>query len=173
MKRQRLTVCFADLERFNVAARNMSLQELGEFLQDFYERAGEVLLAHNGRLVKYMADGFLATFEAGREEVAVRAMWSLRQVYRGHVEELGGDLRASALAAGIATGEVLAGQFGHPQMLSYDVVGNVLTVAEALSQCRGIVADGATYDAVAGRVTAEPVELGGGVRGYRVTGFSN
>lgn len=171
MTKQRLTVCFADIERFNVAARNMSLQELGEFLQAFYERAGEVLLAHNGRLIKYIADGFVATFEAGREEVAVRAMWALREGYRADVQDRAGDLRASALAAGIATGEVLAGQFGHPQMLAYDVLGKALTVAEALCQCRGIVVDGATFDAIAGSVTAEAVDMGGEVRGYRITGF--
>lgn len=171
MTKQRLTVCFADIDRFNVAMRNMSLDDLVTFLQGFYERAGSVLISHNGRLIKYIGDAVLATFEPGREEVAVRAMWTLRESYRDYADNFGSDAQVSSLRAGIATGQVVAGQLGHPQMLAYDVLGKTVTVASALMRCGGVTIDGATYDPIAERIIAEPAEVEGEVRGYRVTGF--
>lgn len=171
MKKQRCTVCFADIGRFNVATRNMNLDEIVSFLQGFYERAGNVLLSHNGRLVKYLGDGILMIFDSGREEVAVRAMWALRQSFSEYVAELGGDAAVAQLRAGVATGEAAVGQMGHPQMLAYDVVGRPAMLAAGLLQCGGITIDRATHEAVAAYVEACTVDSGGELRGFQVTGL--
>ena len=171
MTRQRMTICCIDLERFNFASRHLPLETVGEFIQGLYERIGDVLLAHGGRLVKYMGDGGLVAFTAAHEEIAVRAMWTLRETYREYADAAATDLHATALAAGIATGEVLAGQIGHPQMLSFDVLGKPVTVAEALVRCGGIAVDEATFEAVQGRISALPITQGTDSRGHRVTGF--
>jgi adenylate cyclase len=171
MDTQRLTVCVADIERFNVATRNMSLDQLVAFLQGYYEHVGGVLLSHNGRLVKYMRDAVLATFEAGREEVAARAMWALAAAYAEYAAAISSDAAISRLSVGIATGEVAVGQMGHPQMLCYDVLGRTVTVAHALLNCGGVVLDTATHSAIANRVQGEVVDHGGDIRGFRVTGF--
>ncbi len=172
MTRQHMTVCDLDIARFNIATRNMSLEESSGFLQGFYERIGEVLLAHNGRLIKYLGDGALLAFSEGHEEVALRAVWTLGQAYREYADALGTEARASSLGAGIATGEVIAGQMGHPQMPAQEVLGKPVTVAAALARCGGIVIDGPTQEAVRGRVTLQPVSEGAEVRGYRVLGFA-
>lgn len=171
MKNQRCTVCFADIGRFNVATRNMSLDQLVSFLQGFYERVGAVLLSHNGRLVKYLDDGALMLFDAGREEIAVRAMWALRQSMAEYTESLGGDAAVAQLRAGVATGEVAVGQMGHPQMLAYDVVGRPVMLAAALLQCGGIAVDRATHEAVSAYVVAAPADFGGDLRGFQITGL--
>ena len=171
MNKQRLTVCHADIERFNVATRNLSLDELVDFLQGYYELAGDVLLAHNGRMVRYMGDAVLALFDPGKEEIACRAMWALSQAYDHYIEDRGSDAKVSRLAVGIATGEVVVGQFGHPQMLAYDVLGRTVTVASALLNCSGIVMDAATHDVVEDRINSEIVGSNADLRGFRLTGL--
>jgi adenylate cyclase len=171
MNTQQLTVCVADIDRYNLATRHLTLEQIAEFLQGFYERVGEVLLSHSGRLVKYIGDAALVTFDAGKEEVAVRAMWSLRSTYQEWVDGLSTDLAVSELCVGIATGQVVVGQFGHPRMLQYDVVGRPVTIASFLLNCGGVVMDKATSEAVAGRVKVETATAPGGVAGYRVTGL--
>jgi adenylate cyclase len=169
MTKQQLVVCVADIEGFAQATRHMSLDLLVEFLQGFYERVGAVLLAHNGRLVKYIGDAVLMTFEHGGEETAVRAVWALRETYREYVAALIPDVQATDLCAGIAAGEVAAGQIGHPQMLGFDVLGRPVTYAFALLGCRGIAIDQGMFEILADRLTAEPAQAPGGVRGFRVT----
>lgn len=171
MDTQRLTVCVADIERFNVATRNMSLDQLVAFLQGYYERVGDILLSHNGRLVKYMRDAVMATFDAGREEIAARAMWALSRAYDEYAATISSDAAVSRLSVGIATGEVAVGQMGHPQMLCYDILGRTVTVAHALLNCGGLVLDAATHDAIADRVQGESVDHGGDIRGFRITGL--
>ena len=166
-----MTLSFIDLERFNFATRNMSLEEMAGFVQGVYERIGDVLLAHGGRLIKYMGDGAVVAFGAGQEETAVRAMWTLRETYREYATAAGPDVRVSSLGAGVATGEVMAGQMGHPQMLAYEILGKPATVAEALVTCGGLTIDDQTYEAIRGRVVVQPVTHGPDVSGYRITGF--
>jgi adenylate cyclase len=171
MTKDRMTICLTDVERFNFATRNMSLEETAEFVQGLYERIGDVLLAHNGRLIKYMGDGALMAFGPGREEIAVRAMWTLRETYREYAEAAGPDIRVSGLNVGIATGDIIAGQMGHPQMLGYDVLGKPVTVTFSLVRCGGVAVDQQTYEAIRGRVVVEPVSPAADISGYRVVGF--
>ena len=171
MTKRRMTVCLADIDRFNVATRNMSPEGILEFLQGFYERAGDVLLAHNGRLVKYIGDAILVTFDAGREEIAVRAMWTLRESFADYADHAPEEAAVASLRVGIATGEVMSGQIGHPQMLAYDVLGRPVVLAGALLQCADLTIDAATYDAIADRVVVEPAAPEADLRAYRVVGF--
>ncbi len=171
MTTEKRTVCFADMDRFNVAVRNMLLEDMVAFLQGFYERAGNIALSHNGRLIKYMGDSTLITFGPGLEEVAVRAMWTLRNALKEYVEGLEGEAGVARLRVGVATGQVVAGQVGHPQILAYDVLGKPVMIAHALLECGGVTMDGNTREAVSDHVVTEVVETGGQARGYRVTGF--
>ena len=168
---QQLIVCYADIDRFQVSTRHMGLEELVEFLQGYYERVGEALLAHNGRLVKYIGDAVLVSFERGQEEVAVRAMWALRQAYRDYADLVSPELSVSSLNAGIATGLVSVGQIGHPQMLAYDVVGKPVTIAAILARLGGVTMDRATHQALGEHVAVEPADTVGLVQAFRVTGF--
>ena len=171
MTPQRMTVCYADIARFNMATRNMSLDQLAGFVQGFYECVGEVLLAHGGRLVKYIGDAVLMAFDEGREEIAARAMWTVRQRYREYATAAGPDAAVTSLRIGIATGEVVAGRMGHPDMLAYNVVGRPMTLAMALAKTDAIAVDEATHEALGDRVAVEPADLRGEVRSYRVIGF--
>jgi len=163
-----LTVCFADIDRFLASTRSMPLQDFATFLQGFYELVGEVLIAHNGRFTKYVADAAMATFDEGREEIAVRAMLALRRSYREYVGKLGREAQNTDLNVGIATGPVLVGEVGHPRMLSYDVLGAPVGIAATLTFSRGVLLDEATYHAVAGRFTGQEDTVAGHIHAYRI-----
>jgi adenylate cyclase len=164
-----MVVLAADIDRFNLATRHMTVEQFAEFLQGFYEVAGEVLMAHRGRLVKYIGDALLVVFEEGREELAVRTGCALREAYRRYVEDQNSELRVTELSVGISVGDVVAGQVGHPEMLTYDVLGRPVTTAFVLLNCGGVILDRAMAEAVANRVVVEPVQAPGGVSGLRVT----
>jgi len=169
MSKSRMVVLVADIDRFNLATRHMAIEQFAEFLQGFYEVAGQVLLAHRGRLVKYIGDALLVVFEDGRQELAVRTGCALRDAYRRYVEGLNAELQVTELCVGISTGEVVAGQVGHPEMLTYDVIGRPVTQAFALLNCGGVTMDRATAEAVGDRALVEAAQAPGGVSGLRVT----
>jgi adenylate cyclase len=171
MPKQWLTACCADIAGSRAATRHMPLERLAEFLQGFYERVGEILLSHNGRLLKYIGDAFIATFDRGQEEIAIRAMWALRERYRQFSLQTAPEAGMPSLNVGVASGEVIGGQIGHPQMLTYDIFGSPVSIASVLTHCRGLVIDDTTYRAVSERVVSEPVQTSGPVNGYRVTGL--
>lgn len=170
MTTQRSTICIADIGRFNVATRNMSLDDVVAFVQGFYEFVGNVLLSHNGRLVKYVGDSVMMHFSENHEEAALRAMWRLNETFDDYLQECVEDASVAVFCASIATGEIVAGQMGHPEMLAYDVIGRPVIVAQALLRHRGVTMDGNTYEELTDRVQVEPVTTPDAI-GYRVLGL--
>jgi|GEM_PF-3580826 len=56
-------------------------QMLNDFLQEFYEKLGDIVVEHQGELVKYLGDGFLCVFPIGLEQEAVASAMAMREVF--------------------------------------------------------------------------------------------
>src|SRR5690242_6586646 len=75
-KMRSATVVFADLRDFDAFAERLSAEELSHLLQKFFSAACEPIVAHAGRVIKFLGGGLLAVFEddAGRTGHARRSL---------------------------------------------------------------------------------------------------
>jgi adenylate cyclase len=133
-----VTVGFADLVNFSALANRLDTDRLGEIVEIFESRCGDVVAAHEGRLIKTIGDSVL--FVVGRTD---RAM----EIAEGLIDVIGSDQRLPDVRIGLATGPVvtrLGDVFGPPVNLAARltalarrnrVIGDVAT-AEALPRSR-------------------------------------
>jgi class 3 adenylate cyclase/DNA-binding response OmpR family regulator len=136
--RQTATILFADLRGFS----DFSVRSTPEVLVDVLNRhmavAAEAILAEGGTLDKFLGDGVMAYFNAPLPQPdhalrAVRAAWRIcRAVEESHAQlPLASRLR---FGAGVSTGEVVVGNIGAPQLMSFTVVGDTVNVSRQLQE---------------------------------------
>ena len=64
MEKKNLTVCLVDIAGFMKKMASKEEEELINELQGFYEKVGDIIVNNNGRIVKYIGDAILFTFES-------------------------------------------------------------------------------------------------------------
>jgi len=163
----KLTVCFIDLRSFTPYAEEHSLDEVADFLAEFYEVLREAIHAHGGIVNKFLGDGLMALFGAPfplkeQERQAVRAGLSVIKSWRSRVK--GSTLPPAGV--GIATGSCIVGNIGATRSLNYTALGDTVNTASRLvsAPAHALWADGPTVKACAGDFSwkkLEPMALKG------------
>ena len=57
-------VMFMDIHEFSIVMNGLGKNRYG-FLQQVYERLGDVIVEHQGEIIKYLGDGLLCIFAGG------------------------------------------------------------------------------------------------------------
>jgi adenylate cyclase len=144
-----VTAGFADLVNFSALSNEMDTNRLGELVEIFESRCGDVVAAHEGRMIKTLGDSVL--FLAGTPEQAM-------DIASGLIDVIGGDARLPDVRIGLATGLVvtrLGDVFGPPV--------NLAARLTALARRNRVLADAVTVAALdpldyeTQRLTARPV----------------
>ena len=169
--RRPVAVLFIDLADFTSLAEKLDPEELQRVLGVFLDAMDNTIQSCGGTVDKHLGDGVLAIFGApvahGNDvlraaKAACLAMSSLDKI---------SDSAGHALAAhaGIAVGEVVAGQVGS-NATGYTVIGDTVNLAsrlDGLAQRGQILMDLAAASALRGQVESEdlgPMELKGFTR---------
>jgi adenylate cyclase len=144
-----VTVGFADLVNFSALSNELDPNRLGEMVEIFEARCGDVVAAHEGRMIKTIGDSVL--FITGEAEQAMR-------IAGGLIDMIGTDARLPDVRIGLATGTVvtrLGDIFGPPV--------NLAARLTALARRNRIITDRTTAAALKGsryecrRLTARPL----------------
>jgi adenylate cyclase len=144
-----VTAGFADLVNFSALSNEMDTNRLGELVEIFEARCGDVVAAHEGRMIKTLGDSVL--FLAGTPQQAM-------DIASGLIDVIGGDARLPDVRIGLATGLVvtrLGDVFGPPV--------NLAARLTALARRNRVLADEVTVAALdpldyeTQRLTARPV----------------
>lgn len=125
-----LTVGFADLDHFSAFSEANGLPELHAMLQAAFAAAGDEVVSRGGRIVKYLGDSLLFTFED-----AAAAAQAARAIAGSFSAEVG-DLEV-VFRVGVATGEVLVAPLGHPSFQTDDILGETVNRAAKLLRAAG------------------------------------
>jgi len=160
------SVMFADIRGFTTLAETQPPEETIELLNTWYTLMFEAITSQGGVVNQMIGDGLMAIFGAPLPVVepplaAVRAALEMvEMVELLNVERAAEGKAALAIGVGIATGEVFAGYTGTQERATYTCVGDTVNLAARLeahtkSAARGILLDGATQAALAGRVPAD------------------
>lgn len=103
-----LTVGFADIVGFTALSNEVSRQRIGDVVELFESRCGDVINGHNGRLIKSMGDAVLFVNDDPMQAFATA---------EGIINVIGRDQRMPDVRVGLASGSVvlrLGDVFGPP-----------------------------------------------------------
>ncbi|WP_404383081.1 CHASE2 domain-containing protein [Caenispirillum salinarum] len=166
------TVMFTDIADFTPISEQLGPERLMAWLEDYLEAMTDIIVGHDGIVLRFIGDGILAIFGAPipRTDPAAIAQDACRAVRAALAMEAALDALAArwadnglppaAVRVGIVTGPMTAGSVGAFRHLEYTVMGDTVNTAarlEALaktvepppgSRCRILVAQ-STHDRVA------------------------
>jgi adenylate cyclase len=115
VKKETLSVGFADLDKFTTLITVIGWEKTLALLQESFNSIGNLIVNHNGRIRKYLGDGILFTFADPRQAIrAAKEIAQYRQSFDSHL------LR---YYVAIATGEVFVGELGHSSLKIEDIMG--------------------------------------------------
>ncbi len=133
-----MTVLFADLQDFSTLAEQMAPNDLLAQLSVYFEAVSHAIAEESGTVDKFIGDGIMAFWgaPAHRDDHVLRACCgALRAVRR--MQQLNTEWSAQArpplhLRIGLHCGDVLVGNVGSSERLSYTVMGDGVNVASRL-----------------------------------------
>jgi adenylate cyclase len=169
------TAMFSDIRGFTSLAERQDPQETIELLNTYYTLMFEAITSQGGVVNQMVGDGLMAIFGAPlplKEPAlaAVRAALDMQEmIVLLNAERESQGKPPIRIGVGIATGAMIAGYTGTNQRATYTCVGDTVNVAARLEGhtkviARGIAVDGATHEALNGRIALErfePVTLKG------------
>ncbi|MBI5244258.1 MAG: FHA domain-containing protein [Elusimicrobia bacterium] len=158
-KRQAVVLC-ADIQGFGDLANKGSPAELGRALNEFYRLSAECIHRHGGIVDRFVGDSALGVFGAHpfKESTLERANPAAQAARAGRdlisewrMRTAPKEWYAMALRAGLAYGEVTAGNFGFKGRIEYGVIGGAVGEAmriEKLARPNGIALSDAAKEAL-------------------------
>jgi adenylate cyclase len=160
-----LTVMFSDIRGFTTIAEGLDAHGLTNFLNRYLTPMTAVILAHQGTVDKYMADGIMAFWnapldDAAHAEHACRAALAMRSelarlndAWQAEAASAGRAFHEVRIGIGLNTGRCVAGNLGSDQRFDYSVLGDDANLASRLE------GQTKTYhvDVIIGERTAERV----------------
>jgi len=129
---------FADLRGFTAFAAHAVPEDLIQHLNRYLAVATDAILAENGTLDKFLGDGVMALFNAPLRDAehmfhAVRAAIAIQR-NAARLEPLGDVLEPLHFGVGVHSGEVVVGNIGAPQLMSYTAIGDDVNIAKRLEE---------------------------------------
>lgn len=161
-KRFNLTILFSDIRGFTSFSESRDPQEVVQRINDYCKDMVDLIYKHGGTLDKYMGDGIMAYFGApipqdDHAERAVRCAFEMREKMKDlHKTWVAQGLQPFKIGVGMNSGEVIAGNIGHPDRVEYSLIGSAVNLAARLesmtkeyakSEYGGIVFSESTYNA--------------------------
>lgn len=133
-----VTVMFADLRDFTKTSESRLPFDVVYLINQFSRAMGKVVESHNGRIDKFLGDGFMALFsvDESAEDGAVNAVNAAGAM----IEELGklneqlkGDLTEPLrMGIGLHTGSVILGNMGYGSSRGLTAIGDTVNTASRL-----------------------------------------
>ena len=141
-ERRDVTMLNSDIAGFSALSRTMQADELVLFLNDYFNRMIDIVLAEGGNIDKFQGDGMLVVFgapnpmadHAARAYRAAHAM--VREVAAFNRELEAGGKPPIAIGIGLDTGEVVAGHVGSVKRFEFTLIGVPVNNSAYLSKVR-------------------------------------
>jgi class 3 adenylate cyclase len=169
-ERRELSVLFIDLVGFTSLSEELSPEQMVGLLNDYFERATEVLGLHGATLDKFIGDAIMCFWNAPlpQEDHAARACLTALGLL-SVVDVLAPEFRARGVKQldcriGVNTGPGVVGNLGSRAAQDYTVIGDTVNLASRLEGAarvygtRTLVSEG-TVVAARGAVLARELDL--------------
>jgi len=132
------TVLFCDIRGFTPLSERLSPSEVVRFLNDYYRIMSDVIKRYQGTINQFVGDEIFAAFGApvpnvNHEKQAVycavemiRRLEDLNHIYQGVLSE------RIVMGIGINRGEVIAGNLGSEDKMSYSLTGDTVNTGKRI-----------------------------------------
>jgi adenylate cyclase len=139
VQRIQAVIWLCDLRGFSAVANRVSQDELIEILDTYLELMARPVLDNRGQILKFLGDGFLATFDLSlrdRQAVCIDALTAAEQLLET-LPRFNAERRAIGkwtldFGAALHLGEVLYGNIGSSERLDFTVVGSAVNEASRI-----------------------------------------
>ena len=134
-RRAEATVLFADIAGFTSLTERMGAERIVDMLNAYFSSIVSALEAHRGVVTQFQGDAVLALFNvpAPDPDHAAQAVRAARAMVQVVADQTFGAQRL-AIRVGIATGDVVVGNVGAGDRLSFTAHGDVVNLAARLEQ---------------------------------------
>ncbi|MCP5306586.1 MAG: HAMP domain-containing protein [Chromatiaceae bacterium] len=155
------TVLFVDVERFTTLSEDLLPQQIVDILNAYFSGVAAIIERHGGMITQFQGDAVLAVFnlpvaDPAHADHAVAAASEIRRF----VAENRFQDRQLRCRIGINTGEVVAGNVGATDRLSYTVHGDAVNVAARLDDLNKTLGTGLLISAsTAGRLDGREIAM--------------
>lgn len=139
-EKKELTVTFTDIAGFTTLSEELTPEQITDFLHIYLDTMTQIILKEDGTLDKYIGDAIMSIYGApiAFQDHAIRACRAslamhaaipdiLRQLPLSLPEQL-----PLAIRTGIATGEMVVGNFGSHKRFDYTVIGDTVNLSSRL-----------------------------------------
>ena len=156
-------IMYADLRGFTELSERLPARQVVELLNLYLDAMGEPVEWQGGQILKFLGDGFIATFALDGEDpravcrkALAAADGALRRVESFNRDRAATGLPVMALDVVLHAGRVQYGNVGTQRRLDFTVIGPAVNQASRLEQVckaldRNLVASRAFRDAAGGQ----------------------
>jgi adenylate cyclase len=129
------TMLFADLRGFTNLSATMSLDEVTEMLEDYFQALVPVVYEHEGTIFKFIGDEIFAVFgspnpDEQQHRHAVLTAFAMQDAMIGvNAKRAARHQRVAQLGIGIHCGEVVNGLIGAAERMEFTVIGDAVNRA--------------------------------------------
>ena len=165
--RVQLSVLFADLRGSTQWTERTEPEQLVTILNDFLGQMTDVIFKYGGTLDKFVGDEVIGLFGspmflADHAERAAKAALEMQQIQAKLIARYAADGRElPPMGVGIASGEVIAGEFGPPIRTDFTAMGRAVNLGSRLCSAAGpgdIYISQATYELIEGQIKVQALE---------------
>ena len=170
-ERRLVTILFSDIRDFTAMSEKMKPEEVVTMLNEYFSEMTAIVVKNGGVVDKFMGDAIMAVYgipkpRADHAELAVKtSVEMLQRLQALHQEWETKGKPIIKMGIGLNTGEVVVGNIGSQDRMSYTIIGdpaNVASRVQALNKTyhTTLLLTDRTYEAVVGKVphVLQPVE---------------
>ena len=137
-ERQRLTIFFSDIEDFSTISEKLTPNELSSQISEYLTEMTTIILKHGGTVDKYIGDSIMAFWGAPNKTLDHATQACLAAIEcNTRLKILAKEWTSQGRPAfkariGLNTGDVVVGNIGSDQRLSYTAMGDPVNLASRL-----------------------------------------
>ena len=129
---QEMAILFSDIRSFMTLSETMTPQENFDFVNEYLGRVSPVIRQHNGIIVKYLGDGFMAVFPGPIEEAFEASIEMMDQVALLNDERRARGEIPIKVGTGVHSGKTMLGTVGEAERMQADLLSDTVNLANRL-----------------------------------------
>jgi class 3 adenylate cyclase/AmiR/NasT family two-component response regulator len=164
-----MTILFADIRGFSDMVSSLKLEDIVDFLDEFYNTMTKTVFGNEGSIDKFIGDEVMAFFGApialkNCSENGVKTAIEMAASFQQLREKFSSDspyFENLGIGIGVNTGEVFIGNVGSKTRYDFTVIGTAVNLARRLCSYAGpdqILTTEETISKIPGMVSSEFVE---------------
>ena len=133
-----ISVLFSDIRDFTNISENSQAQGVVDFLNAYFAKMGNIVIAENGHIDKFIGDAIMAVFgafqnldnsQANAIRAAVRMLAAMDDINSMQIVKPGNKIE---IGIGINCGECILGNIGFQNKMDYTVIGDTVNLASRI-----------------------------------------